>query len=874
MTNPSPEDRLKAYAIVDRAKALPHDQRQAFIEQACSGDEGLLAAVTQLMKRVESSSAWGEGAPLDPQDAVGDLVGESVDGFEILRLLGQGGMGTVYVARQGRPRREVALKMLRANWLDPERQRRFQKETEVLAKLSHPHIASLYQCGTWKRPGDIAVPYFAMEYVEGARGIVRYCQEEGLDRRQRLRLLRSVLEALDYGHERGIVHRDLKPENLLVDLAGHPRVIDFGLARVVEGNDPFKTRTSAALGIIGTLAYMAPEQYSDADEITVRTDVYALGLILYELLCDRPAIELKATSLTGALLELTRYEIPPPSRTVPGLPSDMDRILRKAVQRDPRERYASAAAMAQDLEDHLQDQPLSLAPPLASVWAARRGPRVALMLTATLALGLVIGRVWPGPPTQEPQDLAEASAASGPLAEPFLALRPPNLPDKEPLVLVAETDRRIALPPFDRGASTAALHIQKGRFELVNGLLDLDDRNQQPSLLVGTEPGGQAEVVLLEARLRVTRSTQVGVGADSHGVLRIGRGSLLRTVMVNAYTSTQIGANGTGELWVTDGGQLRTDNVLSVGSRSLQEGLTGRSTAFITGTDSQAYAWHVRIAERHDAKLAVINGGRLVAKHTIQIGMGANTKGEILIAEKSNVICIRNHHDSEDLTTSIGHAGSGVLHVMAGSQFLANGLVIVGVEASSTGELRVEGSSVFIAQDLLLAPGLQSTAKAHVWGLNTRLIARRLVIGALQSKEAEFTLDHRARLTIATTLEVAPIGQFTIRDASVDCARLQNAGSLTVEEAKLNGDLRSTAGATIEVLVPLGSEHHLQVFGTAELAGTLRVALMPGVLELGEPVQLITATSIEGEFSQVVFDPEIDGARVVTGPKAVSLVFD
>jgi serine/threonine protein kinase len=874
MTEPNPDDWLKAYPIVDRAKALPHGERQAFIERACHGNPGLLAAVTRLMTKVESSSAWGEGAPLDPQDAVGDLVGESVDGFEILRLLGQGGMGTVYVARQGRPHREVALKMLRANWLDPERQRRFQKETEVLAKLSHPHIASLYQCGTWKRPGDITVPYFVMEYVEGARGIVRYCQEQGLDLRQRLRLLCSVLEALDYGHGRGIVHRDLKPENLLVDPAGHPRVIDFGLARVVEGEDPFKTRASADSGIIGTLAYMAPEQYSDAGEITIRTDVYALGLILYELLCDKPAIKLKATTLPAALSELTRNEIPSPSQAVPGLPSDMDCIVRKASQRDPNQRYATAANMAQDLDDHLEGRPLSLAPSLASLETGSHRPRAALVVAGTLALGLVIGRLWPEALVRATKSPAEEVANQEEGAS-ILELLTPESSGLQPLVLSTEVDRSLSLPPADDSVSTVPLQFRQGRYKLAGGSLKLVGLGKEAGLQVGVEAEDQGEVELINARLTATGSTRVGVKAGSHGLLHIGRRSRLWTAgrEGGGWLTTLIGDYGTGELLITEGGQLHADNVLCVGGAPLK-GRPGSSKALVTGAHSQIYTWHLRIGDGHNGKVAVTLGGRIVVERTIKIGGMVDREGTLAVTYGGDVTVVRPSREFGALAASIGSFGKGSIEVLSGSRFLADGLINVGMETGSSGTILVGGGSTFIAGDLRLAPGFRAEARVDVHGADSHLVARRLFVGTSESQEATVTVVDGGRLLVEATLDIAPAGRLTLRDGHITCEQLKNGGELVFENASLSGDLRCTQDATVELVVAQGPGSALHVTGQVVIAGTLRVVVQPEFLRSGDPVPLIVADSIEGEFSRVVFDPEIDGARVVTGPKAVSLVFD
>ncbi len=302
---------------------------------------------TKIMAR-DGSSARG------PKDGVEIPVRHvelpELDGYEVVREIGRGGMGVVYKAMQKSTKRAVALKvLLEGPFASEAAQRRFEREIELAAQLRHPNIIPIYDSG--RTAGRM---YYAMEYVHG-RPLVEYTKAQALGMEERLRLFQKICAAVVHAHLRSVVHRDLKPGNILVDADGEPRVHDFGLAKLGGVTD---MKTSVSAQIVGTPAYMAPEQLAgDPMAIDARTDIYSLGVILYEMMTGKMPYPTDVP-LTDVLNHIARTEPQRPSRCDRRINADLDTIVLKALAKRKDDRYQSVAAFADDIGRYLGGQPI------------------------------------------------------------------------------------------------------------------------------------------------------------------------------------------------------------------------------------------------------------------------------------------------------------------------------------------------------------------------------------------------------------------------------------------------------------------------------------------------------------------------------------
>ncbi|HTW47282.1 MAG TPA: serine/threonine-protein kinase [Acidobacteriaceae bacterium] len=316
----------------------------------------------------------------------------SIGHYRIIRLLGEGGMGAVYEAEQDQPRRLVALKVIKAAWASPDLVRRFEQESQALGRLHHPGIAQIYEAGS-ADAGFGEQPFFAMELIHG-KPLVEYADVHTLNTRQRLELMIQVCDAVHHAHQRGIIHRDLKPGNILVDQSGLPRILDFGLARATD-SDAQATRQTDIGQLLGTLAYMSPEQaLADPLALDTRSDVYALGVILYELLAGKMPYTL-SRQLHEAMRTIKETDPAPLSTVSRMYRGDIETIAAKALEKDKTRRYASAAELAADIGRYLHDEPI-VARPASTAYQLRKFARRNKALVtgvacvfAVLVLGIV-----------------------------------------------------------------------------------------------------------------------------------------------------------------------------------------------------------------------------------------------------------------------------------------------------------------------------------------------------------------------------------------------------------------------------------------------------------------------------------------------------
>jgi tetratricopeptide (TPR) repeat protein len=333
--------------------------------------------------------------------------------YRIVAVMGEGAMGIVYEAEQERPRRRVALKIIRPGVVTPTMLRRFEHEYEFLGRLQHPGIAQIYQAGV-ADTGYGPQPYFAMELVRGRR-LDEYVRLKELGLKDRLALVADIADAVQHAHHRGVIHRDLKPANILVAESGGPKVLDFGLARAAQAELQSTVQTMAG-EVVGTMSYMSPEQVvGDMSELDTRSDVYALGVILYELVSGRLPFDLSRKSLPEAVRIIRDDEPARLSSMTRALPADVATIVAKALEKDKLRRYGSAAELAEDIRRFLRNEPIVARRPSASYQVRKFAHRHKALVGGVVAvlIALVAGVVvstWQAVRASRAERVAQARA--------------------------------------------------------------------------------------------------------------------------------------------------------------------------------------------------------------------------------------------------------------------------------------------------------------------------------------------------------------------------------------------------------------------------------------------------------------------------------
>ena len=421
-----PERWARLEPQLDELLTLPPLERARRLDEIAANDPDTAGELRDLLSaNDEASRAAFLGAPnvpvfLPPAAAADDTLGP----WTLVQPIGEGGMGSVWRARRndGRFEGEAAVKLLKSGLFDAAAQERFRREGAILARLRHPGIAQLLDAGITPK----GQPYLVLELVQGER-IDHWCEAHSLDVRERIELFHQALEAVTAAHSQLVIHRDLKPTNILVNEAGRVKLLDFGIARLLPGQDDAEQTALTRAGAFAlTPQYAAPEQF-EGGVLSMATDVFALGIVLYELLTK---VHPSGLALGSAPLEYLRaasegrYKLA--SERAPGerraLRGDLDNILAKALAPVPAERYASVAAFADDLQRHLSDQPVAAQPGTLAYRAGKfvRRNRVAVAAAVAVVAALAVGlaaTLWMGAEASRQRDIALGEAKRALLAE-------------------------------------------------------------------------------------------------------------------------------------------------------------------------------------------------------------------------------------------------------------------------------------------------------------------------------------------------------------------------------------------------------------------------------------------------------------------------
>ena len=385
-------------SLFREAIELPQSQREQFVNTRCDDDteraelRRLLASHSDESDFLQSPLA----ARVRPDETA--LVGQRIDDFKLVKRIGVGGMGVVFEAEQSNPKRRVALKLLHPGRITRKTLWRFRHESEILARLQHPGIAQVHSSGVCDL-GHGQQPWFAMELIDG-EPLHHFAEESTLLVRERLQLLLGIADAVQHAHERGVTHRDLKPANIVVqpgtgsDGVPQPKILDFGIAQADRSDDETATFQTETGEILGTINYMSPERFKGrADTVDHRCDVYALGVIGYELLSAQLPIDASAGNIAEGIRRIEQDEPTTLGNLNPAFRGDIEVIIARSLEKEPARRYQSAREFADDIRRHLANEPISARAPSVAYRASRFVRRNAVLVagvTSTI-IALAIG---------------------------------------------------------------------------------------------------------------------------------------------------------------------------------------------------------------------------------------------------------------------------------------------------------------------------------------------------------------------------------------------------------------------------------------------------------------------------------------------------
>lgn len=500
----------RVQALFHQASQLPAERQQAFVESQCASEPDLADTIFAMLAEdreigpVDGGMAGLAGQLLDAPSTLQDLPGKRIGPYTIERILGEGGMGTVFLARRADIGAVAAIKVLRGGWLSPERRRRFAAEQRLLARLNHPSIARLMDADTLSD----GTPYFVMEYVEGVPLDAYFAgSHDGVEKR--LKVFRSVCEAVQFAHQHAVIHRDLKPSNVLVAEDGSVKLLDFGIAKHLSEFDLDIDQTRTGLRML-TPAYASPEQIRGV-HTGIHTDVYSLGVILYQVLTGRLPHDVSHLTPAEALTAITERTPVRPSLVAARIRqtegrwagdaswADLDVLCLKAMHNDLSQRYVSVEALIRDIDHYLRREPLEARPDtlvyrLGKFVGRRRGEvlaAAALALLVTCMVGYFLARL------ASERNAALAAAARTERVQRFML----NLFDGGDADAGPSKDMRVATL-IDRGAREARMldrdqTVQAELYQTLGGLYQklgrLEEAESMLSLALERRRGASAQ---------------------------------------------------------------------------------------------------------------------------------------------------------------------------------------------------------------------------------------------------------------------------------------------------------------------------------------------------------------------------------------------
>lgn len=544
--------------LFDEARGRAPSERESYVRDACDGDDALFREVMGLLRHDRDADDGFLATPLlgaarvtptaagmihDSQTsddaASGPVSGvidpthvspappEMIGSYRILGVLGVGGMGVVYKAEQDSPRRTVALKVLRPGLLSRQVMRRFEYESELLGRLQHPGIAQVFEAGV-ADTGSGPQPYFAMEYIKG-KLITEHVKSQNLETHARLNLIADVCDAVHHAHQNGVIHRDIKPGNILVDASGQPKVLDFGVARTTDSDIATTTLQTDIGQLIGTVPYMSPDQVAgDPSQLDTRSDIYALGVVGYEILTGAMPYDVSGRSIPEAV-RIIRDEDPRPLSSVDRIfRGDVDTIIAKTLEKDKVRRYQSASDLASDIRRCLNDEPIVARPPTVRYQLGKfaRRHKAAVCGIAGIFVALLIGIVgmsilW----AQAQREARDSKLAAEFFQRMILTADPAQTLGREVTIreVIDGVATRIPTELGDAPKVRQMIDLTLGTVYTRLGDHEAAERHLESSVALAEELFSSESEELLHARneLAVLRGTQERLDAAASGFLAV-----------------------------------------------------------------------------------------------------------------------------------------------------------------------------------------------------------------------------------------------------------------------------------------------------------------------------------------------------------------